>query len=73
MVDVNEGHEADFLAIAREFSTVLARKEYGRADIVRDEASPMRFYAVRHWASADAAELCHADVEIQRGCSRSPA
>jgi cytidine deaminase len=65
MVDVNEGHEADFLAIAREFSAVLARKEYGRADIVRDEASSMRFYAVRHWASADAAELCHADVEIQ--------
>ena len=60
MVDVNDGHEADFLAIAREFSTVLARKEYGRADIVRDEASPMRFYAVRHWASAAAAELCHA-------------
>ena len=43
MVDVNDGHEADFLAIAREFATVLARKEYGRADIVRDEASPMRF------------------------------
>jgi cytidine deaminase len=65
LVDVNEGHEADFLAIAREFSTVLARKEYGRADIVRDEASPMRFYAVRHWASASAAEACHADIEVQ--------
>ncbi len=65
MVDVTEGHEADFLAIAREFSAVLARKEYGRADIVRDEALPMRFYAVRHWASAAAAELCHADVEVQ--------
>jgi cytidine deaminase len=65
LVDVNEGHEGDFLAIAREFSTVLARKEYGRADIVRDEASPMRFYAVRHWASASAAEACHADVEVQ--------
>ena len=52
LVDVNEGHEGDFLAIAREFSMVLARKEYGRADIVRDEASSMRFYAVRHWASA---------------------
>ena len=65
LVDVNEGHEADFLAIAREFSTVLARKEYGRADIVRDEASPMRFYAVRHWASAAAAETCHADLEVQ--------
>jgi cytidine deaminase len=65
MVDVNEGHEDDFLAIAREFSTVLARKEYGRADIVRDEGLPLRFYAVRHWASAAAAELCHADVEIQ--------
>jgi hypothetical protein len=37
MVDVNEGHEADFLAIAREFSTVLARK-MGRADR-QDEAS----------------------------------
>ena len=44
---------------------MLARKEYGRADIVRDEASPMRFYAVRHWASAAAAELCHADPEVQ--------
>ena len=65
LVDVHEGHEADFLAIAREFSTVLARKEYGRADIVRDEASPMRFYAVRHWASAAAAEMCHADAEVQ--------
>jgi cytidine deaminase len=65
LVEVNEGHEADFLTIAREFSTVLARKEYGRADIVRDEASPMRFYAVRHWASASAAEVCHADLEVQ--------
>ncbi len=65
MVDVNDGHEADFLAIAREFSTVLARKEYGRTDIVRDEATPLRFYAVRHWASATAAEACHADTEVQ--------
>ena len=65
VVDVGEGHEADFLSIAGEFSAVLARKEYGRADIVRDEASPMRFYAVRHWASAAAAELCHADIEVQ--------
>ena len=65
MVDVNEGYEADFLAIAREFSTVLARKKFGRADIVRDEASPLRFYAVRHWASAAAAGSCHADAEVQ--------
>jgi cytidine deaminase len=65
LIDVNEGREADFLVIAREFSSVLARKEYGRADIVRDEASPMRFYAVRHWASASAAETCHADIEVQ--------
>jgi cytidine deaminase len=65
LIDVNEGNEADFLVIAREFSSVLARKEYGRADIVRDEASPMRFYAVRHWASASAAEACHADIEVQ--------
>ena len=46
MVDVNEGHEADFLAVAREFSSVLARKEYGRADIVRDETPVRRIGAL---------------------------
>ena len=65
MVDVSEGREEDFLALAREFSTVLVRKEYGRAEFIRDEASPLRFYAVRHWASATAAESCHADTEVQ--------
>ena len=34
----------------------MTRKEYGRVEIVRDEASPRRFYAVRYWASAAAAE-----------------
>lgn len=65
MVEVAEGQEDAFLSIAREFSAVMARKEYGRTDIVRDESSPDCFYAVRHWASASAAETCHADPDIQ--------
>ena len=64
MVEVGEGEEDAFVVIAREFSAVMAKKEYGRTDIVRDESSPRRFYAVRHWASASAAEACHADPDI---------
>ena len=64
MIEVGEGGEDAFLAIARDFSIVMAKKKYGRTDIVRDEASPQCFYAVRHWASAAAAEACHADPEI---------
>jgi cytidine deaminase len=65
MVEVSAGEDEAFLAIAREFSVLMARKSYGRTDIVRDESSPSTFYAVRHWTSASAAEACHADPEIQ--------
>jgi cytidine deaminase len=64
MVEVNEGSEDAFIAIAREFSVVMAKKQYGRTEIVRDESAPSTFYAVRHWASAAAAEACHADPDI---------
>ena len=64
MVEVGEGEEEAFLAIAREFSVIMAKKDYGRTDVVRDEASPRTFYAVRHWASAAAAGACHADPDI---------
>ena len=43
------GHEAEFLALATQFEALLIRKEYGRAEMIRDEAQPLRFYAVRHW------------------------
>ena len=65
MVDAAEGHEAAFLAIAREMSALMARKEYGRIDIVRDETSTLRFYLVRQWASTASAQVCHADPEMQ--------
>jgi len=64
MVEVSEGHEHDFVEIAREFSVIMAKKGYGRTDIVRDEAAPLTFYAVRHWASAAAADACQADPDI---------
>jgi cytidine deaminase len=64
MVEVGAGQEDAFIAIAREFSVIMAKKGYGRSDIVRDESSATTFYAVRHWASATAAEACHADPDI---------
>jgi homotetrameric cytidine deaminase len=69
-IDVAEGQEDAFLSIAREFSVLMAKKKYGRTDIARDELSPNTFYAVRHWASASAAEACHADPEVGALTSR---
>ena len=65
LVDVNEGCEAEFHTLARSASAVMLRKGYGRAETIRDEAQPLRFYAVRHWTNAAAAEQCHADPEMQ--------
>jgi len=70
MVEVADGQEAAFLTIAREFSVIMAKKNYGRTDIVRDESTANMFYAVRHWASASAAEACHADAEVGALTSR---
>ena len=70
MVDVAESQDAGFLALARELSALMARKEYGRIDVVRDESSPLRFYLVRQWASTASAQLCHADPEMQSVTAR---
>lgn len=64
-VDVAPGREAEFLSLWTRFEALLLRKEYGRADIIRDEARPLRFYAVRHWTDAAAAAACHGDLEVQ--------
>jgi cytidine deaminase len=65
LVDVAPGRDAEFQAIASDFEALLIRKNYGRFDTIRDEADPLRYYAVRHWNSADAAAQCHADPEAQ--------
>jgi cytidine deaminase len=65
LVDVVEGREQDFLALSREFEALIASRGYGRVEIIRDEESPRRFYAVRHWASLSAAEACHGDRDVQ--------
>ncbi len=65
LVDVAPGRDADFKALAAEFEVVLTKKQYGRVDTIQDEALPLRYYAVRHWADVDAAERCHADPEVQ--------
>jgi cytidine deaminase len=65
LVDVNEGSEAEFLTLARTFASLILRKGYGRAETIRDEALPLRYYTVRHWATASAAEQCHGDTDVQ--------
>ena len=70
LVDVNDGCEAEFLTLARAFAALILRKGYGRAETVRDEALPQRYYAVRHWNTTAAAEQCHADPEVQAVTTR---
>jgi len=70
MADVAMGQEAGFLSLARELSALMARKEYGRIDVVRDESAVLRFYLVRQWASTASAQLCHADPEMQSVTAR---
>ena len=65
LVDVTNGHVEEFHAIATHLEALLIRKEYGRAEMIRDEGHPRRFYAVRYWNDATAAERCHADPEVQ--------
>jgi len=65
LVDVSPGREPEFLALADRYRALIASKGYGRAEIVRDEAVPRRFYAVRHWTDAAAAARCHADAEVR--------
>jgi len=65
LIDVKPGKDAEFLALATRFEALLIRKEYGRAETIRDEAEPLRFYAVRHWRDIAAAERCHGDPEVQ--------
>ena len=65
LVDVNGGRESEFAEISTHFEALLIRKEYGRAEMIRDEGHPLRFYAVRYWTDATAAERCHRDPEVQ--------
>ena len=57
LIDLSEGHETEFDTISTHFQALLLRKEYGRAELFRDEGSPLRFYSIRYWASASAAPL----------------
>jgi cytidine deaminase len=70
LLDVKEAHESEFQELAAEFMALISSKGYGRAGIVRDEAVPLRFYAVRHWNDAGAAAACHADPDVQRLAGR---
>jgi cytidine deaminase len=65
VADVAEGQDAEFQALTKTFETIFEQKGYGRVEAIRDEAIPSRYYTVRHWNSAVAAEQCHGDVDVQ--------
>jgi len=64
-LEIAPGKEYDFLTLTGQLQALVRRKGYGRAEPIRDEAQPLRFYAVRHWADAASAQACHADAEVQ--------
>jgi hypothetical protein len=55
--------ERNFVAIP---SSPTDRRDKGLwpGDIIRDESTPLTFYAVHHWAKRSAAETCHAGPDI---------
>jgi cytidine deaminase len=65
VVDVAEGREAEYRGLAAQYEEVIAARGYGRAQIVRDEAVPRRFYLVRYWRDAASAARCHADADVR--------
>jgi cytidine deaminase len=65
LVDVLDGRDAEFQTIATHFEALMIRKDYGRTEMIRDEAYPLRFYVVRYWIDATAAERWHRDPEVQ--------
>ena len=65
VIDLSEGHEVEFNTLTTHFEALILRKEYGRAEMFRDEGSPLRFYSIRYWTTAAAAEQCHRDAEVQ--------
>ena len=65
IIDVNPGRDADFASLSDRLKELLERKQYcTRADALRDEAMPSRYYGVRQWVDADAARRSHSDPEM---------
>jgi cytidine deaminase len=70
LVDVREGREEEFHALAGRYQRLVEAKGYARAELVRDEAVPRRFYSVRYWVDAASAERCHADPDVRQVTSK---
>jgi cytidine deaminase len=64
VLEVRAGREDDFLPLIVQLDDLLMRKQYARAETIRDETVPSRFYAVRQWHSADAARQSHSDPDV---------
>jgi cytidine deaminase len=65
VIDVLEGNEQEFRGLAAAFADLIARKQYGTTDVVRDEAMARRYYSVRYWADIHAAQKFHGDPDVQ--------
>jgi cytidine deaminase len=65
LIDVADGREAEFLTLVTHLEAILISREYGRAEIIRDEGSPRRYYAVRYWIDAGAAERANRDPDVR--------
>ena len=64
VIDVQPGHEEEFLSLEAQLKQLLEGKNYARVDTIRDEAIATRYFAVRQWTSAQAARQSHADPQM---------
>ena len=42
---------------------LLGKRDYARAETVRDETVPTRYFALRHWSTVEAARVRHTDPD----------
>ena len=62
--DVVAGKEDEFLALIDELQGLIRQRGYGSDRLLQDASNPRRYYHVRTWNGADAAERCLEDPEV---------
>ena len=63
-LEVSDGKEREFLALAGQLQAVVRNKGYGTNQLLQDGSHPRRYYDVRIWRSAAAAAQAEEDGDI---------
>jgi quinol monooxygenase YgiN len=66
IVDAFEGKSDECFHLLREFYAALARKQYSRNLLYRDQNDPQRFVNIRYWRSQEARKEAQEDPEVHQ-------